>query len=62
MLHSSSASRVPGEGNSVIAQPAQHTVILPPLDGYQALSALFSGVLPPAKECVKVVDMTIHFT
>ncbi|WP_375554330.1 hypothetical protein [Roseovarius mucosus] len=46
----------------MIAQPAQHTVSLPPLDGYQALSALFSGVLPPAKECVKVVDMAIHFT
>ncbi|WP_439526855.1 hypothetical protein [Roseovarius mucosus] len=37
------------EGNSVIARPPQHTVILPPLDGYQALSALFSGVLPAAK-------------
>ncbi|WP_157667277.1 hypothetical protein [Roseovarius mucosus] len=46
----------------MIAQPAQHTVSLPPLDGYQALSALFSGVLPPAKEFVKVVDMAIHFT
>jgi len=62
VLQSSSASRVASEGSSVIAQPAQHTVSLPPLDGYQALSALFSGVLPPAKEFVKVVDMAIHFT
>ncbi|MGK8234344.1 hypothetical protein ACLGGT_09195 [Roseovarius sp. MS2] len=46
----------------MIAQPAQHTVSLPPLDGYQALSALFSGVLPAAKECVKVVDKAIYFT
>ncbi|MBW4974084.1 hypothetical protein KZZ08_10670 [Roseovarius mucosus] len=46
----------------MIAQPAQHTIISPPLDGYQALSTLFSGVPPAAKYCVKVVDMAIHFT
>ncbi|WP_037274371.1 hypothetical protein [Roseovarius mucosus] len=48
--------------SKALSQPVQHTVILPPLDEYQAVSALFSGVLPPAQDCVKIVDRAICFT